>query len=201
MRLSQAERRSQLLDAARAEFLARGYAGARLQSVAKACGVTEPMVYKHFDSKDELFDAAIMQPLHELLQMRIAEIRALPPDPAGAVQLETTRAFLRTLLRTFTDSVQPIGMVLFGEAAHADNLYSRHLRPLIDAAVRASEATWSTWPHRDYDIRTAMNAAFGMAFWTALTRSLNGADEGATDDLDAVADQLGDILFHGLKAR
>lgn len=197
MRLSQAERRSQLLDAARAEFLSRGYAGARLQTVAKACGVTEPMVYKHFESKDELFDAAIMQPLHDLLAARIAEILAMPADPVGAVQLETTRAFMRTLLHTFAECVQPIGMVLFGEAAHADGLYRRHLRPLIDAAVQASEATWSTWPHRDYDIRTAMNAAFGMAFWTALTQRLDGADA----NLDALADQLGDILFNGLKAR
>jgi hypothetical protein len=52
-------------------------------------------------------------------------------------------------------------------------------------------------PHRDYDIQTAMNAAFGMAFWLSLSRSFDGTQE----DLEVTADKLGGILFNGLKAR
>src|ERR1700756_377324 len=103
-RLSQADRRRQLLGAARDEFLARGYSGARVPAVARACGVTEALVYKHFDSKEELFEAAVMEPLHDLLAARIADIRAMPVDPTAEAQLETTRAFMRTLLATFTAS-------------------------------------------------------------------------------------------------
>jgi AcrR family transcriptional regulator len=159
--------------------------------------VTEALVYKHFESKDELFDAAVMQPLHDLLAQRIEDINALPVDPAGEAQLETTRKFMRTLLSTFADSARDIGVVLFGEREHAQALYSRHVRPLIDAAIEASERTIARWPHRDYDVRTAMNAAFGMAFWLALDRTL----EEPTDELDVAADKLADILFNGLKAR
>jgi AcrR family transcriptional regulator len=200
-RLPSTERRGQLLDAARTEFLARGYGAARLQSVARACGVTEALVYKHFESKDELFDAAVVQPLHELLAARIADIQAMPVDPEGAAQLETTRRFMRTLLGTFTDTVRDIGVVLFGETAHARTFYARHIRPLIDAAVAASIATTSRWPRADYDIETAMKAAFGMAFWLALDDALTPGEERSDAELDATADTLADILFKGLKAR
>jgi len=197
VRLPQAARRSQLLEAARAEFLAQGYSGARLQTVAKACGVTEALVYKHFESKEELFDAAVMQPLHDLLARRIEDIANLPVDPQGQAQLATTRDFMRTLLATFCESIKPMGVVLFGEPAHAQAFYLRHVRPLIDAAVDAAEATIMRWPHRDYDVRTAMNAAFGMAYWLALDRSFGQS----SDPLEVAAEKLADILFHGLKAR
>ena len=113
------------------------------------------------------------------------------------MQLDTTREFMRTLLDTFATNVQPLGVLLFGEPEHARTFYAKHLRPLLAAAIDASEATITRWPHRDYDVHTAMNAAFGMAFWLALTRTLDSP----TDDLNTTADKLADILFNGLKAR
>lgn len=71
------------------------------------------------------------------------------------------------------------------------------MQAIVDAAVAASESSSDTWSHRQYDVRTAMKAAFGMAFWLALDSVL---DEPPAD-LDATADQLAEILFEGLEAR
>jgi AcrR family transcriptional regulator len=58
-RLPAKERRSQLLDAAAELFATRGFARATTAELAKAAGVTEPIIYRHFASKKKLFIALI----------------------------------------------------------------------------------------------------------------------------------------------
>jgi AcrR family transcriptional regulator len=58
-RLPAAERREQLLDCAAELFSRHGYARATTAELAKAAGVTEPIIYRHFDSKRGLFVALI----------------------------------------------------------------------------------------------------------------------------------------------
>lgn len=58
-RLPAAERREQLLDVAETLFAEQGYAGATTAQIAKAAGVTEPIIYRHFKSKRDLFVALI----------------------------------------------------------------------------------------------------------------------------------------------
>ncbi|RMH26595.1 MAG: TetR/AcrR family transcriptional regulator [Planctomycetota bacterium] len=58
-RLPAAQRREQLLDVAETLFATQGYAGATTAQIAKAAGVTEPIIYRHFKSKRDLFVALI----------------------------------------------------------------------------------------------------------------------------------------------
>ncbi len=54
-RLPAAQRRAQLLDAALATFAERGFDGASMNDVAEAAGVTKPVLYQHFASKQALY--------------------------------------------------------------------------------------------------------------------------------------------------
>jgi len=54
-----AERRHQLLQTASKLFAERGYARTTTAQLAQAAGVTEPIIYRHFDSKRDLFVALI----------------------------------------------------------------------------------------------------------------------------------------------
>lgn len=58
-RLPAAQRREQLLDEASKLFAQLGYARATTSQLAKAAGVTEPIIYRHFASKRDLFIALI----------------------------------------------------------------------------------------------------------------------------------------------
>ena len=58
-RLPAPKRREQLLDCAAELFAKNGYARATTAQLAKAAGVTEPIIYRHFDSKRDLFVALI----------------------------------------------------------------------------------------------------------------------------------------------
>lgn len=58
-RLPAAKRREQLLDCAAELFAAHGYARATTAELARSAGVTEPIIYRHFKSKRDLFIALI----------------------------------------------------------------------------------------------------------------------------------------------
>lgn len=60
-RLPASERREQLLDCALDLFSRQGYARATTAQLAKSAGVTEPIIYRHFASKRELFIALIQR--------------------------------------------------------------------------------------------------------------------------------------------
>lgn len=56
-RLSAEDRRSAILDAAIPIFATMGLNGARTGDIARAAGISEALLYKHFASKDELYAA------------------------------------------------------------------------------------------------------------------------------------------------
>ena len=51
------DKRRQILDGARAVFMASGFDGASMGEIAKAAGVSKGTLYVYFDSKDALFEA------------------------------------------------------------------------------------------------------------------------------------------------
>jgi AcrR family transcriptional regulator len=54
-----AEREEQILAAAVDQFAVAGYAGASVAAIASAAGISKPLVYQYFGSKDGLFLAAL----------------------------------------------------------------------------------------------------------------------------------------------
>lgn len=58
-RLPVAERRELIIEAAGRLFGERGFDGTRLDDIAAAAGVTKPVLYRHFDSKRDLYLALL----------------------------------------------------------------------------------------------------------------------------------------------
>jgi AcrR family transcriptional regulator len=75
--------RRRILDAARAEFAAKGLAGARVDAIAEAAGVNKRMLYHYFGNKDALFRAV----LHATVLQHGDQIEGNPPDPVDALPL------------------------------------------------------------------------------------------------------------------
>jgi AcrR family transcriptional regulator len=80
-RLPAAQRREQLLDVAESLFAQQGYAGATTAQIAKAAGVTEPIIYRHFKSKRDLFVALIERTGKRTLALWQGDVSA-EEDPA-----------------------------------------------------------------------------------------------------------------------
>lgn len=71
-----AERRAQILDAARQVFSEKGFSEARVSDVAARAGVSQGTIYWYFDSKDDLFMATFEAWIEGALLPTFAEIAA-----------------------------------------------------------------------------------------------------------------------------
>lgn len=75
-RLPAAARRAQLLETAAELFAEHGYARATTSQLAKAAGVTEPIIYRHFGSKRDLFIALVKQTSQETVKFWEEQLNA-----------------------------------------------------------------------------------------------------------------------------
>jgi len=86
-RLPAAQRREQLLDCAATLFAKLGYARATTAELAKAAGVTEPIIYRHFSSKKDLFMALIERTGERTLRLWEHELADAPDAAQRLVRL------------------------------------------------------------------------------------------------------------------
>lgn len=82
-RLSAAERRERIERSAAELFASRGYAATTVDEITRAAGVTKPMLYRHFDSKQELCIRLLERYRDELVSAPLARF-----DPAAADRTE-----------------------------------------------------------------------------------------------------------------
>src|SRR5438105_4766585 len=115
-RLPAEKRREQLLDRAAALFSKLGYARATTAELAKAAGVTEPIIYRHFASKRDLFIALIERTGEETLR-QWEEALADANDPAerlvrlvggNPMVTERGRSAYRVILQAITEVEDPL---------------------------------------------------------------------------------------------
>jgi AcrR family transcriptional regulator len=111
-RVGRAERERQILDAALAVFGERGYQHASMDQVAERVGVTKPVLYTHFGSKEGLLLACIARARAELLEV----------TSAAAAAVSTPEEMLRQGTLAFFEYLErqaPEWTILYSESAVA----------------------------------------------------------------------------------
>jgi AcrR family transcriptional regulator len=84
-RLPAAERRVALLDTACRTFAKSGYRGTTTAEIAREAGVTEPILYRHFGSKRDLYLACLAEAWRQFREVGDAAVAADPRGCLGAV--------------------------------------------------------------------------------------------------------------------
>jgi AcrR family transcriptional regulator len=84
-RLKAPQRREQLIEVATKLFAKWGYDATTTAAIAEAAGVTEPILYRHFDSKQELF-VAIVRSVSALTMDHWREVIGGIKDPAEQIR-------------------------------------------------------------------------------------------------------------------
>jgi len=89
-RLPRVQRREQILDAANRAFARGGYTATGLADVAEEAGITRVLLYRHFDSKSELYRAVLDRAYARLEHQVTADadgiaalVSAAAADPEG----------------------------------------------------------------------------------------------------------------------
>ena len=95
-----AEKQQRILDAAIAEFAAKGFPGANINVIAQKAGISIGAMYKYFDSKEDLF-LTIVEQAHGLLADVLEEIDRSPGDVFTKVEMMVRAA--QTYARRFPE--------------------------------------------------------------------------------------------------
>lgn len=195
-RMSADARREQITQAARRVFVRSGLAGARTKDIAAEAGVNEALLYRHFASKEELFEAAVAGPLERAVAT-LVEFSGEPPeafDVSGDVMVERTRAFIADLLEVMDEVAPLLGVMLFGDAGTAATYYRDRIAPSLRLVEDVIETNLAHWSHHDFDVEICVQLVFGTAWFASLSDRLTGR----TRDHDELADQIARMLLRGL---
>ncbi|HEX4279113.1 MAG TPA: TetR/AcrR family transcriptional regulator [Solirubrobacteraceae bacterium] len=161
------ERREQeILDVAGAIFARAGYHSASMDEIADSAGVSKPMVYAYFGSKEGLYLAYIERAGGELLE-RLVAARSPDPTPGARLRARITEflAFVeehgdgwRVLFRE-TGSTQPI-------AEHVAEIRER-IAAAIGAMIEAGAGSWPGYgpPRSDAIAHALVGAGESLANW------------------------------------
>lgn len=84
-RLSAAERRQAIIQAAQPLFAARGFDAVTTREVAEAANISEALLYRHFESKAALYEAVQLSCIHQLIDDSARRIEALPDNTSTLV--------------------------------------------------------------------------------------------------------------------
>jgi AcrR family transcriptional regulator len=187
-RLSATARREQILDVALEVFGRAGYHGASMNDVAEAAGVTKPVLYQHFDSKRELYQALLEEVGNRLLSA-IAKATADAPD--GRSQTERGfRAYFRWVAEDH-DEFQ----LLYGGGTRRDDEFRDAIRRVTDEAASAIAPLIAVDIEPDHR-RTIAHALVGLA--EGASRRL--VERGDSFDPDEIARQVSDLAWAGVRA-
>lgn len=113
--------RDRILDAAAQVMRTQGFARCTTKEIAKAAGLSEPMIYKHFASKSALFLAVLHERLPSFGPLACALAEAPGNQPVRDRLVAVARAAIALYLEAF-----PMSASMFAEpgllAAHRDEI-------------------------------------------------------------------------------
>lgn len=186
-RMSRAERERQILDVAIAVFSERGFRDASMDAVAERAGITKPVLYTHFGSKDGLLLASIARARSELLEVTTAAAAAAsgPEDMLRS----GTLAFFRYL-----EDHESAWTLLCSESAVAGEALEgiRAQQSDFTAALLAAQAPGVDAQRLAGWAQVIVGACERLAIWRGTERTVTA--EQATDYLmDLVWTGLGTI--------
>jgi AcrR family transcriptional regulator len=113
-RLTAAERRGDVLDAAMIEFAERGLEGTSTEDIARRAGISQPYLFRLFGTKKELFRASVARCFRETLEMFQRSAEGLRGEEALAAigtaygdLLENDRLRLRAQMQAYAACDDP----------------------------------------------------------------------------------------------
>lgn len=187
-RLPASARREQILDVALEVFGTRGYHGASMNEIAEAAGVTKPVLYQHFDSKNELF-AALIDDVGTRMRDAIAKATADAPD--GKTQ---TRLGFRAYFRWVATDHAGFRL-LYGGGARHDAEFTAQIRRITSDAASAIAPLIAI--EADHETRRLIaHSLVGLAEGASRRLIENGTDF----DPDRVADTVSALAWAGLRS-
>jgi TetR/AcrR family transcriptional regulator len=200
-RMTAAERREQLIRAAIGLFAARGFNGTTTKEIACAAGVTEALIFRHFPTKEALYEAILrwqvensdvdrwMEQLHELARSR---------DDRGLFVTLVSR-----ILRFHRENGEFLRLMFHAALDNhelAQDFRERQVRPIFDLLCDYIGARQREGAFGDIDAGAAARALLGMPFYHSVVTNLFNCNMLQISD-ETAAETFVDVFLTGLRTR
>jgi AcrR family transcriptional regulator len=199
-RLTAEARRRSILEAARRAFSQTGdMNGTTIRAIDDEAGISEGVIYRHFESKDQLFFEAVVEPLREAVDQLVAAAEVVDRDQplSPQRQLDTLNGLYRQLIATLEQVLPLLGLVLFGDPQVAKRFYRENLAVAMD---RLAEAWREVERRYGFDFESpdiSARAVMGIALMVAIENRYNGSAD--TDrEIARVSEGTVNGFFHTL---
>lgn len=188
-RMTASQRRSQLVDVAKAVFAEHGYDGTSVEEIAAQASVSKPVVYEHFGGKEGIYAVIVDRESARLLEMITSR---LGPDIGAREQIHASAlAFLDYI------EADPAGFRVLTRDSPA-RLGGDGMAGLLgDVADKAEEILRGFFTRSGVDLEAAPLYAHALV---GMVVHVGGwwADE-RTPSKERVATYLTALVYHGLQ--
>jgi len=170
-RLTAEARKSSILAAARRAFTETGdMNGTTIKVIAEHSGISEGVIYRHFESKDQLFYEAVVEPLKQAVDDLVAATAAVDIDqPLTPERQQRALAGLyRQLIATLEEILPLLGLVLFGDPQVARRFYQEDFTVAMDRLAEAWREVEDRYGYPSESPDISARAVMGIALIMAL---------------------------------
>ena len=194
MKQENLERRERIAAGARRVFTRQGYVRTRIKDIVAETGFSEAIVFAHFDSKEAIFNAAVIDPLDR----HVADMADQMDRISTADHRTRQRAFARAnerMLTLMNEVVELLGVALFSDLELGRRYFNERLTPLFERWIAATGQALDGWSGPEATPRLVLTTTFGMHFG----HSLDAAMRGEPIDVPAVAAAISRRLYDGAR--
>jgi AcrR family transcriptional regulator len=197
VRVSGEERRRQIIEAATTLFSRKGFRGTTTREIARAVGVSEAMLFKHFATKEELYAAIIEAKSH---------VEQVVGTLVGAAERGDDAVVLRTLARemiarTRTDPALMRLTFFSALEGHAlsDMIFRSRVQQLDDFLSRYIARRIAAGAFRDVDPRQAAWNFSGMVGYHIQRQELFGQKPPRHLTSDRAVEEMVQLFLNGVR--
>lgn len=193
-------RPEEILDAALAEFTARGFEAARMEDIAKAAGISKAAIYLYFPSKMSLLEALIEAKVSPLARQAQTLAAAGAADPLMALRMLA----LAAVSRMSDAKVIAVPRLIIGISGRFPEIAEYYRVNVVEKARAALEslidAGKAKGAIRDVDTKAATRAFIGPLFFEAMWTHVLGGESAFGEPQKLIESQF-DILLNGMEQR
>ncbi len=144
--------------------------GTTIKTIAAQGGISESVIYRHFESKDQLFYEAVVEPLRDAVDKLVAAAEVVDRDEplTPERQVETMNGLYRQLVATLEEVLPLLGLVLFGDPAVARRFYTESFAVAMDRLAEAWRQVEDRYGYTLESPDISARAVMGIALIIAL---------------------------------
>jgi AcrR family transcriptional regulator len=194
--MSAEQRRAQIIESARRVFAEKGYAATRTREIAAEAGVNEAMLYRHFPSKEELFEASVLESIDAAMVGAMDNAKGIRRDLAGSsadIQ-DGMRRFFTDLADLAVELGPLIGATAFGPDSPVRSKLIDRLDGLFDGATAITVNGIPDLMKDGVDVRLGLEKVFGAIWFAAEMARWTGRPF----DRESVLDQTMLTIYEGI---